>query len=511
MVLALLLVGAKSSAAFQASQHQRQSLWGHATSIQSRVHASTLTSEEETSTEIVVERDDDSEQQQQHGSRALQSILGDDMTPDAFFQNVWQQKPVLFTTCKVSNDENMGDGQWHDDKVRESPLEELTRQGWHVSIDLLERGNTQQQDSPELPLVMKNRQVQNREECFEKYGSTLLAAYLDGCSIVQNHADLISPWIAAFCQDVQQSFPYAYANTYLTPPNSQAMNPHADDREVFVVQLYGSKEWEVFREVPVDFPYPHEQVGKNGLAVPSHVLEGEPAISATLEPGDVLYIPRGYVHQARCTESPSFHVTIALATFDWTLAGMMNHATSNILTKVQDYRKGILPCDNRHDLQAQIDDAIKMLKEEVTAESMIRNLNARIDTHVQRAAPIRVRQIERARTSSNEHPEMAGRDEVVVGPEAAKKMTLKTTIRGATPDEKAQLHSTTQRLVVREESEKDAMGILSTLQSDSALACQVSELRALLPSSRSSLAMCDLSLLGLAKRAVELGEWAIVR
>ena len=310
LICLVLLVGANTVFAFQA-RHKQLNRWKH--SHQTHIHASTLTSDLETRDETVVEG---------NHSRAFASILGDSMTPSDFFQNVWQQEPVLFPASNKIQ-ENIGDGTWNDDRMRESPHEELMRQAWHIVVDLLERGN--QQDAPELALVMKNRQVQNRQECLEKYGSTLFAPYLDGCSIVQNHADLISPWIASFCQELQQSFPHVYANTYLTPPHSQAMNPHADDREVFIVQLYGSKDWQVFQQVPIEYPYPHEQVGKNGLPVPPHVLEGDLAISTTLEAGDVLYIPRGYVHQAQCTDSPSFHVTIAIATFDWTVGGNAKH------------------------------------------------------------------------------------------------------------------------------------------------------------------------------------------
>ena len=41
------------------------------------------------------------------------------------------------------------------------------------------------------------------------------AAYLDGCSVVINHADGQSPWLAALCDDLQQggTFPHACANT----------------------------------------------------------------------------------------------------------------------------------------------------------------------------------------------------------------------------------------------------------------------------------------------------------
>lgn len=474
---------------------------------------STMTSEQEIVTSSSenhhVAEDEQPHEQKQEGSKALESILGNAMSPSDFFRNVWQQKPLLFTTTSNKEYTPPGDGTFHDDKMRESPLKELTRQGWHVLVDLLERGPTQQ-DAPELALVMKDRKVQNREECFEKYGSTLFGPYLDGCSVVQNHADLISPWIAAFCQDLQKSFPHVYVNTYLTPPNSQAMNPHADDREVFVVQLCGSKNWQVFEQVPVAMPYPHEQVGKNGLQVPSDVLEGPRSIATTLEAGDVLYIPRGHVHQAHCTDSLSFHVTIAIATFDWTLAGMLNVATNSILTKVEDYRKGILPSNNpKEELQAQIDSAIQLLQEQVTADAILNNLHARIDNHVQRATPIRMKQIERGRLMSKEED---ANDEplhdVAIGRQAAQRISLTTRMRAATPEEQAQVH-TKQGLLVRREMEEDLQRILSNLQSDSSLECRVSDLKSLL-TDKSNPTLCDLALLGLAKRAVELGELAIV-
>lgn len=452
-------------------------------------------------------------------SKALRSILGEAMTPADFFQNAWQQKPYLFRNANTTSSTNTGDGKWHDDRMDESPLEEMSRQAWHVLIDLLERGPTQS-DAPELALVMKNRQVQNREECFEKYGSTLFGPYLDGCSIVQNHADLISPWIAALCQDLQQTFPYVYANTYLTPPNSQAMNPHADDREVFVIQLCGSKHWEVFEDVPIYMPYHHEQVGKSGLHVPKEVLEGDCSISTTLQPGDVLYIPRGHVHQAHCTDSLSFHVTIAIATFDWTLAGMMNMATNSILTKVNEYRSGILPFASddsireKEKLQSLIDDAFRLLKEHVTADTILSNLENRIDTHVQRDTPIRMKLIEQAEyelsSVENDTDALSSQDMVVDGIEAARQLSLKTRIRAATREERDQLQFTRQRLVVREELESNIQDILTKFQEDLSFECCVSDLRAMMSSKRNP-AMCDLALLGLAKRAVELGELAVVR
>ena len=489
----LVLVVVNAAAAFQV----------FSTTCYRQLRLYSAVSEPETITRVDSHASTD-EQQRKQGSKALESILGNTMTLDDFFKNVWQEKPLLFSNTVPY--EQKGDGIWNEDEMREAPLQELTRQGWHVLTDLLERGPTQR-DAPELALVMKNREVQNRQECFDKYGATLFGPYLDGCSIVQNHADLISPWIAAFCQDLQQSFPHVYANTYLTPPDSQAMNPHADDREVFVVQLCGSKQWRVFEQVPIEYPYPHEQVGKNGLPVPPQVLEGNLAISAILKPGDVLYIPRGHVHQARCTDSFSFHVTIAIATFDWTLAGMMNVATNSILTKIKDYRKGILPSDSEEQLQSQIDDALDRLKKQITAEAIRCNLQARIEKHVHRAASIRMKQIERARSDSWKESESEISD--MVGLHAANEVTLTTTVRGATPEEQAQIQSN-QRLIVREEISNDLLSVITKLQSDTTLGCPVSDLRSLLQSSENP-NICDLALLGLAKRAVELGQLVIVR
>jgi ribosomal protein L16 Arg81 hydroxylase len=120
-----------------------------------------------------------------------------------------------------------------------------------------------------------------------------MAAVLNGCSCVVNHADQSSPWIAAVCQDLQLSLPYTYANAYVTPAHSQAVAALADDRDVLVVQIVGSKQWKVYKTVAIPFPNPHEQVGKQDtLPVPNTVLNGPMLYDTILVPGDVLHLPR---------------------------------------------------------------------------------------------------------------------------------------------------------------------------------------------------------------------------
>ena len=98
----------------------------------------------------------------------------------------------------------------------------------------------------------------------------------------------------------------AGCSAYLTPRGKQGLAPHHDDVEVFVMQTQGSKRWCVY--APLDgFELP---------AQPSPSLDpaalGPCVLDVTLRPGDLLYLPRGWVHQATSTANGfSTHLTIS--------------------------------------------------------------------------------------------------------------------------------------------------------------------------------------------------------
>ena len=122
------------------------------------------------------------------------------------------------------------------------------------------------------------------------------------------------------------------ANVYLTPPQgAQGFAPHYDDIEAFILQLEGEKHWKVYP------PFPGS---KNVLPRCSsrdftemEMKNHKPIIDVILKPGDVLYMPRGWIHQAY-TISPndtisssssssesmhSLHLTVsAMQTWAWT-------------------------------------------------------------------------------------------------------------------------------------------------------------------------------------------------
>ncbi|CAM9167631.1 unnamed protein product [Chrysoparadoxa australica] len=97
------------------------------------------------------------------------------------------------------------------------------------------------------------------------------------------------------------------SNAYLTPAGHQGFAPHWDDVEAFILQVEGKKHWKVY--APRD---EREALPRQSSPNLSQNDVGEPLIEATLEPGDMLYLPRGWIHQAEAVgKKASLHVTVS--------------------------------------------------------------------------------------------------------------------------------------------------------------------------------------------------------
>ncbi len=96
----------------------------------------------------------------------------------------------------------------------------------------------------------------------------------------------------------------AQVNVYLTPPGESGLPAHYDTHDVLVLQASGSKRWRIFGRA-VDTPtrdQPYEQVQD----------PGEVTREFDLQAGDLLYLPRGFVHVAEAHEQTSLHLTVGL-------------------------------------------------------------------------------------------------------------------------------------------------------------------------------------------------------
>jgi len=112
-----------------------------------------------------------------------------------------------------------------------------------------------------------------------------------------------------FAGEIQRLFAaQSQINVYLTPPAESGFPPHFDTTDVFILQCVGRKQWTVF----------HDYVDRTELPLmdtpwePDRYKPAAPGEDMTLCPGDILYLPRGTMHQAFCTDRESLHLTIGL-------------------------------------------------------------------------------------------------------------------------------------------------------------------------------------------------------
>jgi len=132
--------------------------------------------------------------------------------------------------------------------------------------------------------------------------------YNNGCSIRMLNPQTFHNGVWRLCSTLQEHFQNMVgANVYLTPPGTQGFAPHWDDVEVFMLQLEGKKHWKIYNPRSKDETLP--RFSSDNL---DQDEVGTPVIETDLEPGDMIYMPRGTIHQGNClSEEHSLHITIS--------------------------------------------------------------------------------------------------------------------------------------------------------------------------------------------------------
>jgi len=132
--------------------------------------------------------------------------------------------------------------------------------------------------------------------------------YSEGCSIRILNPQTFLPAIHSMNATLQEYFQCMVgANVYLTPKGSQGFAPHYDDIEAFVLQIEGKKRWRVYE------PLSRNRLPRESSKNFSQDEVGKLCLDVTLEAGDLLYFPRGYIHQANTlTDFHSLHITVSV-------------------------------------------------------------------------------------------------------------------------------------------------------------------------------------------------------
>ena len=160
----------------------------------------------------------------------------------------------------------------------------------------------------------------------------LRRVYDQGQSVVLMGLQQRWPSVARLCRNLEAEFHCpVHANLYLTPPGSQGFAAHYDPHDVFILQLEGVKHWRLFDRTEL-LPLATDKV------VPPAPPLGA-ARDVRLQPGDLLYLPRGHVHDAHTNDKFSLHLTIGINVYRW--ADLLHHAVLCASRKESRFRESI--------------------------------------------------------------------------------------------------------------------------------------------------------------------------
>ncbi|QYG09825.1 cupin domain-containing protein [Janthinobacterium sp. PAMC25594] len=128
-----------------------------------------------------------------------------------------------------------------------------------------------------------------------------------GATAIFNRIEVYSPYIKGLCMEVADfAGGNVAANAYLSYTGSGTFGKHWDTHDVFVIQLFGTKRWQVFEPT---LPLPlRSQTSQNV----KRTCPEEAVFDGVLEAGDVMYLPRGWWHVATPMDHVSFHVTVGM-------------------------------------------------------------------------------------------------------------------------------------------------------------------------------------------------------
>jgi hypothetical protein len=131
------------------------------------------------------------------------------------------------------------------------------------------------------------------------------AALRSGATLVLHAVDDLVPSLSGIAYQVEHLIRAPVTvNLYATWGGAEGFNVHWDDHDVFVLQVAGTKRWQVYAPTQA---WPSERAASRPPSPQS-----SPVAEVLLGAGHLLYIPHGWWHVANAEESPSLHLTVGV-------------------------------------------------------------------------------------------------------------------------------------------------------------------------------------------------------
>lgn len=163
---------------------------------------------------------------------------------------------------------------------------------------------------------------------------SLYAEYRRGATIVLQF--LHERWepLTRMCRALAREFSASFqVNAYLTPAKERGLNTHYDTHDVFVLQIDGSKHWRLYDGDPVRLPLEGQSYDSKAMKPGAVTQEFD------VHPGDLIYIPRGCMHDAVSRDSTSLHLTVGVSTITW--AALILRAVESVIESDSRFRESL--------------------------------------------------------------------------------------------------------------------------------------------------------------------------
>ena len=131
-----------------------------------------------------------------------------------------------------------------------------------------------------------------------------------GASLIADEVRDLTPDIQRLSDALGQEFAaLTGANAYCSFGGVQGFGTHYDLHDVFAIHCEGEKVWRLYRNRAPDPVAPPPDADPRAYYA---ATRGPLVREVVMRPGDVLYLPRGWYHDALATEGASLHLTLSV-------------------------------------------------------------------------------------------------------------------------------------------------------------------------------------------------------
>lgn len=132
-----------------------------------------------------------------------------------------------------------------------------------------------------------------------------------GASLVLNEIETLTPGMKRIAEILGQTpGGKVQGNLYCSWHKHQAFDVHYDTHDVFAMQVTGEKAWRIYQrhfKDPINHP-----AFKTRDAAFHHAHKGPLLMEFTMRPGDLVYVPRGFYHEALAESEATVHMSFSV-------------------------------------------------------------------------------------------------------------------------------------------------------------------------------------------------------